>query len=184
MGSRLVGSAALCAAAVLLLGLFLGQCSCQSAPQTIVLGGASGWTDTANVNYTLFMSTVQFIAGDTLRKSQFRNLQPPFSPHCTTVLTLTQRPHSQCSHLLRSSSDHVDLYVSAGFNNTDTVDHDVYQVYSQADYDTCNNDNTTGWTINVGDFYDMVEMTIPTIKINFLMLILCFVLFCLSFVTC
>ncbi|KAG0566405.1 hypothetical protein M758_7G058700 [Ceratodon purpureus] len=110
MGSRFDGSViapALCAA--VLVGLFLGQCSCQAVPQTVQLGGAAGWTDTANANYTLFMSTVPFKAGDTLR-----------------------------------------------FNNTDIKDHDVYQTESQSDYDTCNSNNITGWTINAGDFYDLV----------------------------
>lgn len=56
-------------AAVLFLGLLLGQCSCQTVPQIVVLGGSVGWTDGANVNYTQFMTTVSFKAGDTLRKS-------------------------------------------------------------------------------------------------------------------
>lgn len=56
------------APALVLLGLLLGQCSCQVAPQVVVLGGAAGWADTANANYTLFMAAVKFSAGDTLRK--------------------------------------------------------------------------------------------------------------------
>jgi len=73
MVSRFVASSVTLAlyAAVLFLGLFLDQCSCQAAPKTVVLGGDVGWTSGAagpSVNYTEFMAAVAFKAGDTLRK--------------------------------------------------------------------------------------------------------------------
>lgn len=45
-----------------------------------------------------------------------------------------------------------------GFNNTDIVDHNVVQVYSQADYDACNSNNNTGWTVNPADYYDVSSL--------------------------
>ena len=93
MGSRFDGSViapALCAA--VFVGLFLGQCSCQAVPQIVQLGGDAGWTDTANANYTLFMSTVPFKAGDTLRKPPHASLASslfnPLSAQCVPSLSL------------------------------------------------------------------------------------------------
>lgn len=72
MGSKSWVAPATLLCAAVLLGSFLEQCGGQATPQTVVIGGDAGWSSTSNVNYTEWMTSVQFKAGDTLRKIRFR----------------------------------------------------------------------------------------------------------------
>lgn len=145
--SFLLVAPVLCAA--MLLGLFVDHCACQT-PQIYTLGGAAGWTDVANKKYTAEMAAVPFKAGDTIREFPSHLVICPFVAHVPLELRITKRTflwfHFVFSSLLMSY-----VLLCAVFNNNDTKVHDVLQVYTQEDYDTCNTNGQMGWTLNPGD---------------------------------
>ncbi|XP_024396766.1 uncharacterized protein [Physcomitrium patens] len=58
------------------------------------------------------------------------------------------------------------------FNNNDTKVHDVLQVYTQEDYDTCNTNGQMGWTLNPGDTHG-VQLIDPAYRVWFFDTVYC-----------